>query len=92
MYFDIIEARCIEDYKIQLSFEDESSGIADLSSYPDENNIFRLFFDMDYFKNFHIEYGTLVWGNGELDIAPEALYTIATGKPVKYNSTKFEAV
>jgi hypothetical protein len=92
MYFDIIEARYIGDYKIELSFEDDSSGVADLSSYPDEKNIFRLFFDMDYFKNFRIEYGTLVWGSGELDIAPEALYTIATGKPVSYSTTRIEAV
>ena len=73
-----------------LQFEDGSTGIADLSEYPDDDNVFRQFLDIDYFKCFRIEYGTLIWGNGELDIAPETLYTIATGKPVTYKLRKTE--
>ena len=88
MFFEIIEAQYIADYKIKLQFEDGSTGIADLSEYPDSDNVFRQFLDIDYFKGFRIEYGTLIWGNGELDIAPETLYTIATGKPVTYKTVK----
>ena len=43
---------------------------------------------MDYFKDFRIEYGTIIWGNGKIDIAPETLYSIATGKPVRYHALK----
>ena len=75
-----------------MSFEDGSTGIADLSDYPNKNNVFRLFLDMDYFRNFRIQYGTIIWGDGELDIAPETLYTIATGKAIKYNSHKSQPV
>jgi hypothetical protein len=92
MFFEVTEAEYVENYRIKLSFEDGSSGIADLSDYPNRNNVFRLFLDMNYFRDFRIEYGTVIWGDGELDIAPETLYTIATGKAIEYNSTKSRSV
>ena len=92
MYFDIMEAQYIDNYRLELHFEDGSSGIADLSDYPSANNVFRSFLDIEYFRDFRIEYGTLIWGNGELDIAPETLYVRATGKPVKFKSMKRPAV
>ena len=92
MFFDVTEAEYIDNYRIRLTFEDGSSGIADLSDYPNRNNVFRLFLDMNYFRNFRIEYGTVIWGDGELDIAPETLYTVATGKAIEYNSIKNRSV
>ena len=92
MFFDVTEAQYINDYRIRLSFEDGSTGIADLSDYPNGDTVFRAFLDMDFFKDFSIEYGTIIWGNGELDIAPETLYTIATAKPVRYHSMKNQAI
>jgi len=82
MFFDVAEAEYVDGYRVALRFEDGSDGIADLPSYPSEDNVFRAFLDMGYFRHFRVEYGTLVWGDGELDIAPETLYTIATGRPV----------
>ena len=90
MFFEVTEAEYIDNYRIKLSFEDGSSGIADLSDYPNRNNVFRLFLDINYFKNFRIEYGTVIWGDGELDIAPETLYTIATGKAIEYHPSRVE--
>jgi hypothetical protein len=84
MDFEIITAEYVSEYKVRLKFMDGSSGIADLSSYVDKTNVFKAFQNISYFKNFKIEYGTLVWGNGELDIAPETLYEKATGKKVRY--------
>ena len=92
MFFDVTKAEYIDNYRTRLSFEDGSTGIADLSDYPNRNNVFRLFLDMNYFTNFRIEYGTVIWGDGELDIAPETLYTIATGKAIEYNSIKSRTV
>jgi len=92
MFFNVTEAKYVDNYRIGLSFEDGSTGIADLSDYPNKNNVFRLFLDMNYFRDFRIEYGTIIWGDGELDIAPETLYTIATGKAIKYNSIKSQSV
>ncbi len=92
MFFDVTEAKHINDYRIRLSFEDGSTGIADLSDYPEGDTVFRAFLDMDFFRNFSIERGTVIWDTGELDIAPERFYAIATCKPVRYHSMKNQAV
>jgi hypothetical protein len=42
--------------------------------------------DIDYFKIVRLEYGTWVWGEGQIDIAPETLYVKATAKPLTYNA------
>ncbi len=86
MYFNVTNAKYVKDYQIRLDFEDGSNGVADLYSYRDTANVFRAFLDVSYFRNFKVEYGTLVWGNGEIDIAPETLYEIATGKPISYSA------
>ena len=88
MFFDIIEAQYDSEYRIKLEFEDGSKGTADLSNYLNPNTVFKLFQDIEYFKKFRIEYGTLVWGEGEVDIAPETLYERATGKQIRYSSKK----
>lgn len=92
MFFDVSEAKYLDGYRIELRFEDGSGGIADLSGYPDEGNVFRGFLDKDYFRNFRIEFGTLVWGDGDVDVAPETLYTLATGKPVTYGQVRSASV
>jgi len=76
---------------MKLRFEDDSAGIADLSDYPNENNVFRAFLDLNYFREFCIDYGTIIWGNGELFIAPVTLYTMASGKPVKFRCIRSPA-
>ncbi len=88
MFYDIIKADYLNKYRIKLSFEDNGQGVVNLSNYPDPDNIFKSFLDLKFFKKFRIEYGTLVWGNGELDIAPETLYTKATGKKIVYDNWK----
>jgi hypothetical protein len=87
MYFSVVEAEYVGDHRILLRFQDGSAGMTDLSSYADPSTVFSRFLDQAYFAAFRIEHGTLVWGQGELDIAPEALYERATGKPVRYRNT-----
>ena len=79
MYFDIVSAKYIENYKIELLFENGKKGIIDLIEYTGKNDVFAPFDSIEFFKNYKIEYGTLTWGDGELDIAPETLYEKATG-------------
>ena len=92
MYFEVTEAQYIGQYRIRMAFEDGSGGIADLANHSDETNVFRSFLDMSYFRDFRVEDRTIVLGKGELDIAPERLYSIATGSPVSYHATKDSAV
>lgn len=88
MYFDVVAAEYVGEYRIRMLFEDDSSGTADLSGYIGRGGVFKPFSDPAYFANFTLENGTLTWGNGELDIAPEALYTAATGKSVQYSRSR----
>jgi len=86
MFFDVTDAQYDSEYRIHVEFEDGSRGTVDLSDYIRPDTVFEVFRDTHYFNNFRIEYGTLVWGEGEVDIAPEALYERATGKQVRYTS------
>lgn len=83
MHYDITEARHVEGYKIEVTFEDGKRGIADLKSYIEKGGVFSRFSDLEYFKDFHInkELGALCWRDG-VDIAPEVLYHEATMQPL----------
>ena len=84
MFFEVTDAEYVADYQLRLFFLDGSVGVADLSSYPDRNNVFRPLLDPEVFRGFRVECGTLLWSDGSIDIAPEKLYELATGKPVRY--------
>ena len=88
MYFEIKEAVFQKEHQIRMRFEDGSVGTVDLSDYLKEDTVFSQFSSEEYFKDFKIEYGTLVWGNGEVDIAPETLYERATGKKIGFEDEK----
>lgn len=83
MILDIISAEYLEDYKIKLTFEDGKTGIVDFSAYAKKNGVFKKFKNIAFFKSFQIdrEIGNLTW-NGEIDIAPETLYSEATHTPL----------
>ncbi len=57
-------------YTLHLEFEDAQQGEVDLSGYLRRGPIFEPLADMDFFRRFTIEGGTLTWPNGA-DIAPE---------------------
>jgi hypothetical protein len=73
MKYTVVDAHYLHDYQIAMTFEDGKHGIVDLSEYTKRGGVFANFGHIDYFKNFTIDYGTLVW-DGEVDIAPERLY------------------
>jgi hypothetical protein len=59
-------------YLIRLTFNDGKSGTVDVQPLLD-GPIFEPLKNLDYFRRFFIEGGTLSWPNGA-DIAPETLY------------------
>jgi len=83
MILDIIAAEYLEDYKIKLTFEDGKTGIVDFSAYAKKDGVFKKFKNIDFFKSFQLdkEIGNLIW-DGEIDIAPETLYSEATHTPL----------
>ncbi len=84
MFFELKQAKLSENYLATIEFEDGSKGTVDLREFIKEGTVFEKFDDPEYLKSMRIEYGTLVWGQGEVDIAPEALYEMATGRAVTY--------
>ena len=83
MIHDVISADYKGHYQIELTFDDGKRGVVDLSAYSERGGVFERFRDMDFFRDFKIntELGVLEWGGG-LDIAPETLYSKATGEPL----------
>ena len=67
----------ISDYKLLLTFEDETIRLADLKLYLD-GKIFEPLKNTEYFKTvqFDPELDTIVWENGA-DMSPDFLYEIS---------------
>ena len=83
MLVDAVEVKYIEDYKLEITFETGEKGIVDLREFIHDGGVFSRFKDLDYFKKVYVneELGVLCWP-GDLDIAPETIYSMATGKPL----------
>lgn len=82
MYFNVSSAEYLNDYRIKISFKNGKTGIVDLAEYISEGEIYTEIRSHNDFKNFNVEFGTLVWKDGEIDIAPETLYEKATGEKI----------
>jgi hypothetical protein len=83
MIHDVVSAQYRGDYKIEMRFDDGKSGVVDFAKHLDKGGVFERLRDIDVFKRFHIneELGVLTW-EGDIDIAPETLYSDATHAPL----------
>ena len=68
---DVISARYIDNYKIEVSFADGTKGVVDFSKYLKMGGVFERFKNIEFFKNFTInaELGIITWQD-ELDVSP----------------------
>jgi hypothetical protein len=83
MIHDVVSAEYRGDYRIEVCFDDGKRGVVDFAKYLDEGGVFERLRDKDLFRHFRIneELGVLTW-EGEIDIAPETLYSDATNTPL----------
>ena len=83
MYYDAVSAEHLEDLKLKIWFADGKSGIVDFTNYSRKGGIFGKLADLENFKRFMVnqELGVITW-DGEIDIAPETLYSEATQEPL----------
>jgi hypothetical protein len=83
MYYNVVEVRYLEGYTLEISFANGKKGIVDFADYIQRGGVFSRFANLDYFKQAYVdeEIGVLCWPEG-LDIAPETLYSKATGEPL----------
>jgi hypothetical protein len=73
----VVNAKIIEEYKIEIKFNDGADGIIDFQPIiaNDKREIIKELLDKDKFQTVQVAYDTLVWENG-VDFAPEYLYEI----------------
>ncbi len=71
---EVIKAKLIKDYEVELVFDNKKKGRVDLKKYLG-HGIFKDLLDKRKFKSFRVdsELGTICWPNGA-DIAPDTLY------------------
>ncbi|RLJ22246.1 DUF2442 domain-containing protein [bacterium endosymbiont of Escarpia laminata] len=74
MFLHVTNASYIEDYKVEVLFNDGRKGVADLSSAL-KGSVFESLRNKSEFSLFRVdkELETIVWPNGA-DLAPEYIY------------------
>ena len=65
--------RPLADYRLLVCFSTGEEKEIDISSLLDEP-VFKVLKDSSIFNSVYVDYGTVVWNNGAIDIAPEYLY------------------
>ncbi len=80
MYHDVIDVQCLDDFKLKLTFDDGKSGILDCKPLIAKGGVFAELNDVAIFKQVEInrELGVVTWKD-TIDIAPETVYSLATG-------------
>lgn len=75
----ITTARPLENFRVQLSFDNGETGVVDLSDLVGRG-VFVAWQQPDLFDKLVVtEFGALEWP-GELDLCPDAIYLQMTGK------------
>jgi len=71
----VVDADYKGEYKIHIEFNNGKQGEIDFKEIitDDHRPIFNQLKDLAIFRNFKVDFDTIVWPN-ELDIAPEFLY------------------
>jgi len=72
----IKNAKYINNYKLEIEFEDGIIKIIDLESFlkNSKHPIIRRFIVPERFKEVRVEDGTVCWGNNEFDLNPFSIY------------------
>jgi len=75
----VVRAQYRGAHRIHLLFNDGTEGTVSFRRWL-KGPVFAPLHDLDYFRRFFVDGGTVTWPNGA-DIAPETLYTAAVQKP-----------
>lgn len=65
--------RPLDNYRLWLRFNNDETKIFDCSKLI-EKKVYTPLKDKEVFNSVYIDYGSTVWQNGDIDIAPEYLY------------------
>lgn len=83
MYHDAISVKCLDDFRLEIRFDDGKSGILDCKPIIAKGGVFARLRDPAVFRRatVHKELRVVTWDD-EVDIAPETAYSLATGSPL----------
>jgi hypothetical protein len=73
----ITKAKYLENYKIEIAFNNSLGGVIDLENIvkTDHRKIFQQLVDKKNFSQVQLKFDTIAWKNG-LDLAPEFLFDL----------------
>ena len=74
MFLEVSKAKYLDNYRIELTFNNGEIKTVDLQNELNES-VYKPLRQLDYFRNFSVPYNTVEWSNGA-DYAPEYLYSI----------------
>ena len=74
MFLEISKAEYLDNYRIELTFNNGEIKTVDLQNELN-GSVYKPLRQLDYFRNFSVPYNTVEWSNGA-DYAPEYLYSI----------------
>ena len=72
MYLAVKDVKTIDDYKLILTFEDDSVRIFDMKPLS-RKGVFKELKDEKLFKTVKVSFDSIEWANG-IDVDPETLY------------------
>jgi len=83
MYHDVVSVKCLDDFRLELTFDDGKSGVLDCKPIIAKGGVFAKLRDPRVFEKAQVskELGVVTWDN-DVDIAPETAYCRATGAPL----------
>ncbi len=83
MYHDVTNVKCLDDFRLELTFDDGRSGVVDCKPLIAKGGVFARLRDPEVFRRARVndELGVVTWDD-EVDIAPETAYSLATGAPL----------
>ena len=72
----ILKAEYIDGYQLKVYFNDGAIRIINLYAFliSSKNHLIRKFKNIELFKQFRVEDGTLCWGDNEFDLNPANIY------------------
>lgn len=84
MLLEVLEAKYIRDYLVNLKFNNGYEAYVDLEAtlLNEKRKIFKPLLEKDYFKDFSVQLNTICWKN-EADFAPEFLYELGMQQEVR---------
>jgi hypothetical protein len=77
----VVSVQYAGDSSLTVTFDDDSSGLADLSSLIEQSEVFAALRDPDTFRRAYVDDGAVCWP-GDLDVSAERLYALVHALPV----------